>query len=141
MKRVIVFTLLFLFATHSFAYTLDERIAAIKAAPPAQRLELMNNLKRSIAKLNSQQRIRAIRRLRAKIAPQTLSSHTEVEDAVAHTRDNVVEALHSTHEEIMKHQEIFHERMQKQEIEDRVRGEIHNIVEEPTKDLFEGSRR
>ena len=142
MKRVIAFTLLFLFATHSLAYTLDERIAAIKAAPPAQRLELMNNLKRSIAKLNSQQRMRAIRRLRAKIAPHTLSSHTEIEDAVAHSHDNVIEAVHATHTEVMEHQEIFQEHLQREKIDTRVRDEIHKISDRTsTKDLFEDSRR
>ena len=139
MKQVIVLSLLVLFATHSFAYTLDERIAAIKSASPEKRLELMNNLKRSIAKLNSQQRMRAIRRLRAKIAPHTLSHH-EISDVVHSNLD----VIHSTHNDVMEHKEILQEHLQKEEqkLQQRIEDEVHKqFLEEPTKELIKGFKQ
>jgi len=141
MKRVIALTLLFLFATHSFAYTLDERIVAIKSAPPAQRLELMNNLKRSIAKLNSQQRMRAIRRLRAKIAPHTLSDHSSMEHVVHSHIMHGLDSLHLAHRELMDNQEKFQDHVQKKELE-KVSKDVRDTFEqESKKDRFKDSRR
>ena len=54
--------------TSSAASDIDREIARIKSAPPALRVKLMNRLKRKIFRMKREERIRAVRKLRSRIA-------------------------------------------------------------------------
>lgn len=53
-----------LFMSSLYAVSIDEQIEAIKNAPPAERVELMNRLKTEIAAMNEEDRAKAINTLR-----------------------------------------------------------------------------
>ncbi|WP_353661934.1 hypothetical protein [Hydrogenimonas sp. SS33] len=59
-----------LFASESGSVNIDAQIEEIKKAPPSQRRELMNRFKMELAHMNQQQRMEAIRQLRASMQPR-----------------------------------------------------------------------
>jgi len=66
MKTMLIFlTLLFLTTLHLSAQSIDAQMEQVRQASPAQRVKLMNELKREIAQMNRNDRTAAINTLRA----------------------------------------------------------------------------
>ena len=67
-NRKIAFIILvsILFSASLHAISLDRYISKMQSASPQQRVKMMNALKKTLAKMNSSDRARAIRRLRSR---------------------------------------------------------------------------
>ena len=75
MKQVLIF--LWLSSLLTYAQSLDDEIAAMLKAPPAQRYRLMNAIKRKIIKLKAQERRKAIEKLKQASLSQTDDNKTK----------------------------------------------------------------
>ena len=77
MKIFGIVAVLIFFYTLSMAneatLSIDAQIEAIKKAPPEKRVVMMNALKQRLAKMNREQRVQAIERMRAKMKTKSVS--------------------------------------------------------------------
>jgi hypothetical protein len=104
---------------------LDTQIDAVKNAPSQKRVELMNEFKQKLIKMNTKRRIEAIKKLRSKIKMTQQETHQD------HMIDNHIQTHERSGMEQMKEsrqmQEIEH--MNQYKVADQYieYNEIHNI--------------
>jgi len=72
-KTIVILSFLGLYSFASEQMSIDQQINAIKHASPAQRVEMMNNLKRNIATMQASQRTETINKLRANLSQHKAS--------------------------------------------------------------------
>ncbi len=87
--KIILRTAFFIFfgtllIAQSTNLSIDEQIEAIKKAPPKKRVAMMNALKQKLAKMNQEQRIQAIQRMRQKMQSKSQSEIKRHSDSKRH---------------------------------------------------------
>ena len=103
MKKEIFISLIFII-TFSCATTIDEQIEAIKNAPEAKRIELMNKFKRQLVLMNQEQREKAIFNLKNNLTQNNNTPTPPVppDSVINNMQSNAIEQNIQT----INHQEI-----------------------------------
>ena len=110
---------------------IDAQIAKIQAAPADKRVELMNNLKRSVAAMNEAQRAIAIAQLRKKMR----SSHQNSESTQINGTEYTQEMQMQANEQQIQMQNMNHNRVADQ-IVNNVPAMIPSINESMQKEII-----